>query len=227
MFQVTPPTRLLFYFDYISNNAYLAWTQLAALAANNDLEVELRPVLFAGLLNAHGNVGPAEIPAKRNWMLKNILRKANQLGVPMAPPVHHPFNPLMALRASIMDMGSEQRWQLVDGLFKAVWRDGLHLGELDVVVRIARDAGLDEDAVLQWLQSPLAAAGLRECTQDAVNSSVFGVPTMILGEELFFGYDDFPYIEQYLQGRDTLDLNQLARWEAGQMAPSAKRRTRK
>ena len=55
--------RMRFYFDYISSNAYLAWTQLPALTAKYDVDVEPVPVLFAGLLGAHGQLGPAEIPA--------------------------------------------------------------------------------------------------------------------------------------------------------------------
>jgi len=83
---------LYFHFDYVSNNAYLAWSQLDRLSRELGIEVEPRPILFAGLLNAHGNVGPAEIPAKRSWMLKNILRKSALLDIPMSPPCHHPSN---------------------------------------------------------------------------------------------------------------------------------------
>ena len=95
------PTRTLrFYFDYISSNAYIAWTQLPALAKRYDLAVEPVPVLFAGLLEAYGQLGPAEVPVKAAWMAKNNLRKAVRLGIPLRPPVHHPFNPLLALRIS-------------------------------------------------------------------------------------------------------------------------------
>jgi 2-hydroxychromene-2-carboxylate isomerase len=113
------------------------------LSRERGIEVEPRPILFPGLLNAHGNVGPAEIPAKRSWMLKNVLRKSALLDIPMSPPCHHPFNPLMALRASCMDMEREVRWRLIDGFFKAVWLDGQHISDTEVVASIASQAGLD------------------------------------------------------------------------------------
>lgn len=214
---------LYFYFDYVSNNAYLAWSQLQTLSGKYDLVVEPRSILFAGLLNAHGNVGPAEIPAKRDWMLKNILRKGAQLGVAMSPPRHHPFNPLMALRASCMEMEADVRWRLIDGFFQAVWVEGKHISDITVVQEIAVQAGLSGDRVREWIESPEAASVLRQQTDEAVNSGVFGIPSMKIDDELFFGYDDFPFLELYLRGEDPLDKSALAGWTEAQMSPSSKR----
>lgn len=212
---------LYFYFDYVSNNAYLAWSQLQALSCKHRIAVEPRPILFAGLLNAHGNVGPAEIPAKRDWMLKNILRKGAQLGVPMSPPRHHPFNPLMALRASSMAMETETRWRLIDGFFQAVWVHRQHISDMDVVQKIASEAGLNGGKVREWTESAEAALVLRQQTDEAVSSGVFGIPSMVIDGELFFGYDDFPYLELCLQGEDPLDKEILANWTQAQMRPSS------
>ncbi len=217
---------LHFYFDYVSNNAYLAWSQLDRLCKEFDIEVEPHPVLFAGLLNAHGNVGPAEIPAKRSWMLKNILRKCASLDVPMSPPIHHPFNPLMALRASCIDVEREARWRVIAGFFDAVWLHGEHVSEPDVVASIARDAGIDEHRVMEWVRSPEAAQALRSQTDQAVQKGVFGIPSMLIEGELFFGYDDFPFLEQFLKGSDPLDRVELERWEEAQMRPSSNRRVK-
>src|SRR5438067_11348161 len=93
-----PPATVRFYFDYISSNAYLGWTQLPKLSDKYGFTIEPVPVLFAGLLEAHGQLGPAEIPAKAGWMGKNNLRKAALLGVRRNPPASHPSNPLLALR---------------------------------------------------------------------------------------------------------------------------------
>src|SRR5262249_47766349 len=110
---------LRFYFDYISSNAYLAWTRMPDLENRYGVILEPVPALFAGLLNAHGTVGPAETPAKSTWMVKNNIRKAVLLGVPMAPPAFHPFNPLLALRVSSLALDPERRRALIDALFAA------------------------------------------------------------------------------------------------------------
>src|SRR5262245_11232615 len=135
-----PPTAVRFYFDYISPNAYIAWTQLPAIAKRHGVAIEPVPVLFARLLEAHGRLGPAEIPVHMRWMWKNVLRKATLLGVPFHPPAFHPFNPLLALRVSSLPLTAAERWELIDALFRAVWVDGRHVSEPEVVHEIAGEA---------------------------------------------------------------------------------------
>ena len=83
-------------FDVISPFAYLAFPQLSRLPAH--VSVELVPVLFAGLLQHFGQLGPAEIPSKRRFTYRFALWRARQLGLPMRMPPAHPFNPLALLR---------------------------------------------------------------------------------------------------------------------------------
>src|SRR3981189_2888493 len=79
-------------FHVIAPFAYLAFPQLSRLPAH--VSVELVPVLFAGLLQHFGQLGPAEIPSKRRFTYRFALWRARQLGLPMRMPPAHPFNPL-------------------------------------------------------------------------------------------------------------------------------------
>ena len=221
---MSPPPRVIrFYFDYISHNAYLAWTQLPPLAKKYGFTIEPLPVLFAGLLGAHGQRGPAEVLPKAVWMGKNLLRKAVLLGVPLNPPAFHPFNPLLALRASGLPLEPTQRHALIDGLFQAVWVDGQHVSDPAVVERVASAAGLDGAAVVAQAQGAVAKDRLRRDTDAAIVALVFGVPSMAVGDEVFWGYDDFPYFELFLAGKDPLDDAQWQRW-IGNVRPSAMRK---
>lgn len=212
-----------FYFDFVSSNVYLAWTQLAQLSRDHDLHITPVPVLFAGLLNGHDNVGPAEIPAKRYWMLKNTLRKAAILDVPLNPPIHHPFNPLLALRACCTDMSDGDLHHLVSTLLNAVWVDGLHISDPDVVARLANDIGLDGTALVQAAGEESAKNRLKDNTNTAVGNGIFGIPSITIGSELFFGFDDFPHLEQYLAGNDPIDQSILTRWLPDTMTASSTR----
>jgi 2-hydroxychromene-2-carboxylate isomerase len=214
---------LRFYFDYLSSNAYLAWSQLPKLASRFGVEVEPVPVLFAGLLGHHGQLGPAEVLPKAGWMLKNNLRKAALLGVPLHPPRHHPWNPLLSLRVSSLDLPDGSRRALIDALFRAVWVRGLHVSEPEVVEALASELGLDGPRLVEAAQQPEAKARLRAQTDAAIAAGVFGVPTMIVENELFWGYDDWPFLELYLAGKDPLDPRETARW-IGSVRPSAVRR---
>jgi 2-hydroxychromene-2-carboxylate isomerase len=222
----TSRTTVRFLFDYISSNAYLAWVELPKIAARYGAAIEPVPVLFAGLLEAHGQLGPAEVRPKALWMARNNLRKAALLGVRIEPPRHHPFNPLLALRVSGLPMPEERRRALIGALFEAVWADGLHVSDPDTVAAVAARAGLDGPAIVAAAGEPAAKARLRADTDAAIASGVFGVPTMQVGGELFWGYDDLPYLELHLAGKDPLDAAEAAKWNRGVTASARRRRFR-
>jgi len=198
------PKSVRLYFDYISTNAYIAWHALPEMAARYGAVIEPVPTLFAGLLESTGLLGPAEVPIKARWMWRNNLRKAARLGLPLNPPRFHPFNPLLSLRISSLPMSAAERERLITGLFAAVWVDGQHVSEPEVVTRVANDAGLDGAALVAAAQQPEAKARLRKQTDDAIAAGVFGVPSMAVGDEVFWGYDDFRYLDTYLAGKDPL-----------------------
>ncbi len=201
---MTGDTKVHFYFDFISSNAYLAWIELPKLAARYGARLELVPVLFAGLLESTGLLGPAEVRPKALWMWKNNLRKATLLGVPLELPAYHPFNPLLSLRVSSLPLPEEERTALVGRLFRAVWADRLHVSEPDVVERIANEVGLEGARIVAEAGTPESKQKLRTQTDAAIAAGVFGVPSMRVGDEVFWGYDDLPFLERLLAGNDPL-----------------------
>jgi 2-hydroxychromene-2-carboxylate isomerase len=215
---------LRFYFDYLSTNAYLAWLQMPTLARRYGVVVEPVPVLFAGLLKAHGTSGPGEVPAKALWMFKNTLRKAALLGVPLNTPAFHPFNPLLSLRVTSLARDADECEALITRLFEAVWVRGEHISEPAVVEQAAREVGLDGAALVAAAAGANAKAQLREQTDDAIARGVFGVPTMEMNGEIFWGYDDLPYLELFLAGEDPLARTSWGKSDVAAPRPSAMRR---
>jgi len=215
-----------FDFDFVSPNAYLAWTRLPALAERHGRALEPVPVLFAALLEAHGQLGPAEVPPKIRWMTRNNLRKAAVLGVELNPPAFHPFNPILALRVSSLVLDPSRRRTLIDALFRAVWVRGLHVSEPGVVEAIGDEIGLSGSSLVAQAQEPACKTRLREQTDAAIARGVFGVPTMEVGDELFWGYDDLPHLERFLAGDDPLDATSWRRWAAGSHASAVRPRVR-
>jgi len=225
---VSPPpddagAPIRFYFDYLSSNAYLAWTQLPALAARHGRRIEAVPVLFAGLLEAFGQLGPAEIAPKAAWTWRNNARKAALLGVPLNPPRFHPFHPLVSLRTSSLPMPDAERLALVDALFRAVWVEGRDVGQPEGVAEVASAIGLPGPELVARAQEPEAKAALRRQTDAAIAAGVFGVPALQLGPagEVVWGYDDLPYFELVLAGRDPLPAGA---WPSARPPASARRR---
>ena len=206
--------KLEFFFDFISPYAYVGWTQIRAIAERHGCEVEAIPILFAALLNAHGHKGPAEIPPKRVYVFKDAYRKAHAYGVPIAAPATHPFNPLAALRMAAVAP------QTIDALYRATWVDALRVDQPAVVATIASSI-VDPQTVARG-QSDEAKALVRANTDRALAAGVFGVPTVIVDGELFWGVDSLPHLDAFLRGEDPVPADAFARW--GDLPASASRR---
>jgi 2-hydroxychromene-2-carboxylate isomerase len=207
-----PPAPLRFCFDYVSPYAYLAWTQIHALAARHDREVVPIPVVFGALLDAGGQKGPAEIPAKRAYLFKDCVRLAHALGVPFALPPAHPFNPLLALRASSLPMPETTRRALIDRLYAAAWGGGPGVTDPAEVAAAAGAVGLDGEQVVRDAGAQAAKDLVRRHTEEALAAGVFGVPTTIADGELFWGVDALPHLERFLDGRDPVTMEMVDRW---------------
>lgn len=211
-------TPLDFHFDVISPYAYLAWTQIRGLAERHGRTVRAIPTLFAGLLNASGARGPAEIPAKRAYLFKDTKRLAATFGVPFAPPPTHPFNPLLALRVATIDP------RTIDALFGAAWGGGGGVESVDAVSRALAGAGFDPAPLIAAANEPAAKQQLRDATDAAIAAGVFGVPTTIADGELFWGCDSLPHLERFLDGNDPITPADAAAFRA--LVPSATRTMR-
>jgi 2-hydroxychromene-2-carboxylate isomerase len=203
-----------FYFDFVSPYAYIGWTQIHRVVEAHGRTVEPVPVLFAGLLNAHGQKGPAEIPAKRAYLFKDASRKAHAFALPpLAPPPTHPFNPLLALRLCVVPMPAAERRRLIDALYAATWAGGGGVESPEAVRAILERLGLDPPALLAAAAALAAKAALKANTDAAIAAGVFGVPTAAVGDELFWGVDALPHLDDFLAGRDPLPPDALERWK--------------
>jgi 2-hydroxychromene-2-carboxylate isomerase len=208
-----PAPVLRFLFDFISPYAYLGWIQLRAVADRTGAEVEPVPVLFAAMLNHHGHKGPAEIPPKRLFTFKDVVRRAARLGVPLVPPPGHPFNPLLALRA-VAATAPAQRTAAIDALFASAWGGAEPRGvETPSAVREALDrAGLDGAAIVAAAAEDAVKNRVRADTDAAIAAGAFGVPAVLVGSELFWGTDSFEDIVDHLAGNDPATPERLAQW---------------
>ncbi len=189
---------LTFWFDPVSPYAYLAFERLPQALEGLSYRVDYQPVLFAGLLRQWGQKGPAEIEPKRAWTFRQVAWQAHRLGIPIATPAQHPFNPLALLRlllASAPQGGTPNRWQC-ERVFHHVWRgegadanEAHRLAALRETLAPARDP--DGEAVKQQL---------KDCTADALARGIFGVPTVEVDGRLFWGLDALEMLAAYLKG---------------------------
>ena len=198
-----------FYFDPISPYAWLACRGIARLSTATGKTIMARPVLFAGLLNAFGHHGPAEIPAKRLYIFRDVLRRASAYGLPVKGPPTHPFNPLPALRTCIAIDDEATRLCVARHVMDAAWLDGLDISREQIIADCLQANGLAADTLIQATSDPMVKKALIDATDHAISLGIFGVPTFRINEQLFWGEDRMDDVIRYCDGQ-RIDEVQLA-----------------
>ena len=182
---------ITFYLDFISPYAYLAFEEMPRALMGQSYSVAYKPILFAALLKHHGQLGPAEIPAKRDWTYRQVSWLAHSLGGDFRMPAAHPFNPLGLLRLSIAaglggadpapQPGACNRF-VVETLFHHVWRGGADAADASrlaaVTTMLAPGRDVNGDAF---------KALLKANTDEAIACGAFGVPTFAVDGRVFWG----------------------------------------
>lgn len=190
------PTRPRWCFDVLSPFAWLQWRRLHALGLQQ--QMDLRPVLLGALLQHHGQLGPAEIPAKRRFTYRHVCWLAAQQKVPLRFPPLHPFNPLAALRL-IVAAGCTVT--SVDVVLGAVWAEGRAVDTAESLADAGRALGIED--VGAAIADPSVKSKLAEFGAEALAEGVFGVPTIVDRGQLFWGLDA---TDLYLEFRADPDL---------------------
>ena len=187
-----------FYFDFGSPNSYLAYTQLPAIAERTGAEIVWRPMLLGGVFKATGNVSPATVSAKRDFMGKEIERFIERHGVPFTFNPHFPVNTLALMRGAAAHQLHGDLPRYVKTCFEAMWVTPRNLNEPSEMEAMLSDAGFDPAQFRAWVEDPSVKDVLRANTEAAVSRGVFGAPTYFVGEEMFFGKDQLDLVEQAL-----------------------------
>jgi 2-hydroxychromene-2-carboxylate isomerase len=179
------------YFDFISPFAYLQSEALHRF--DGKLTIRPLPVLFAGLLKHWGQKGPAEMATKRRFTYRQVQWLAEKNGIALRFPPQHPFNPVRALRAAVA-LGSS-----IDGIheiFRFIWREGRDINAPEEWAELARR--LDVTDLDARCNASEVKDRLRQNGEKALAAGVFGVPTLAVGGELFWGLDATDMALDYL-----------------------------
>lgn len=187
---------LQFWFDYSCPYAYLASTQVEALAARADARLVWEPMLLGGVFKANGtaqNLSETLGPAKARHNALDMQRWADRFGVPLKMPPGHPMRTVEALRATLA-CGIDPR--VVHGFYRAYWVEGREPSARDTIRDVVSAAGFDAEAILAKLDAH--KDDLRVRTDRAIEKGIFGAPAFVVGSELFWGQDRMHFVEAAL-----------------------------
>lgn len=192
------------YFDFISPFACLAWPRVRALMRGHP--VELRPILFAALLDRNAQKGPAEIAGKREFTYRHVLWRARQAGMPMRFPPGHPFNPLAALRLCLA-LGATP--EAVQAIFDWIWIEGRAGDSAEALRPLAETLGIAD--IEAAISAPAVKQALRDNFEAALADGVFGVPTLVVHGQPFWGEDAMDFALAVLENPGLLEEEEFRR----------------
>ena len=199
---MSSPQPVDFYFDFACPYAYLASTRLRALHDQTGAQVCLKPVLLGGIfrsLEQPQNMSTTLSPAKAKHNRLDLLRWASWLEVPLNAPVKHPNRTVEALRY-VLATPAEHTLRVVHAFFALYWRDHSDISDVCVLDDCMDSLGLDAKAIALAARSQAIKDELRRRTEEAVRLGVFGVPTFIVNDQLFFGQDRIEMVGQAALG---------------------------
>jgi 2-hydroxychromene-2-carboxylate isomerase len=190
-----------FWFDYSCPYAYLAATQVEALAARTGAALRYRPMLLGGVFAANGT--PQKLfatlsAAKAAHNARDLDRWADLFGVTLRMPAGHPFRTVEALRATVA-CGVDPR--VVRSLYDGYWVEGRPPSDEPALREALSAAGHDVAGILAAIALPAAKDDLRRRTDEAIALGIFGAPAFVVdGARLYWGQDRMHFVESDLRG---------------------------
>ena len=193
-------TELDFYFDFGSPTAFLANSRLRKLQQEYDFKIHYKPVLLGGIFKATGNSSPVMVAAKGEYMLKHDLpRYAQKYSVALKFNPHFPINTLQLMRAATGLLDKSNFDSFINTIFKAIWIDGLNMGDEIVLQKVLSDSNFNSHDIFKLASTDSVKEILIANTDSAVKRGLFGVPTIFINGEMFFGQDRLDFVEEILK----------------------------
>jgi 2-hydroxychromene-2-carboxylate isomerase len=183
--------RIDFWFEFGSTYSYPAAMRVEKLASQHGVRVNWRPFLLGVIFREQGLTdSPFNLnDAKGRYMWRDLERTCQALGIPFQRPSEFPRNGLLAARVACCFDDAHWVGNFVRGVYRANFVVDTDIADPIVIASCIASAGADPEAVLERAESPESKQKLREQTEEAMRIGIFGAPTVVVGDELFWGND--------------------------------------
>ena len=174
-----------FYFDFISPYSYLAHKKIKTIESIN---FNYKPVLVGGLHNLQGITAPAFIKAKLKHMISDCDLIAKKDKTNFIWNSKFPINSLNIMRGYLF-INNKLKKLYLDEMFDAYWKDNLVISNEEILKSILKKCKIDSNDFFDGIKDTKIKAELKTVTQEAHDKEIFGVPTFIVNNKIFWGQD--------------------------------------
>tara|TARA_B000000557_G_C20697181_1_gene409975 strand:- start:245 stop:832 length:588 start_codon:yes stop_codon:yes gene_type:complete len=178
-----------FYFDFVSPYSYLAHKQIKRIENKERIKIRYNPILLGGLHNLHGIKAPAFIPAKAKHMIRDCKLIAEKNEIKFKFNSYFPIRSLNLMRGVLVAEEDNIKSFYIDNIFNTIWQDGLNMNDDIIIQKVLKNLNVNPKTFTLRTSSSLIKDSLRKKTSDAYVKGIFGAPTFIANNKIFWGQD--------------------------------------
>jgi 2-hydroxychromene-2-carboxylate isomerase len=178
-----------FYFDFISPYSFLAHKEIRKIENKAKIKIKYNPILLGGLHNLHGIKAPAFIPAKAKHMVRDCKLIAERNNVKFKFNSYFPIKSLNLMRGVLVAEEDNIKDYYIDNIFNTIWQDGLNMNDEIIIQKILKNLNINHKTFVLRSTSSLIKDSLRKKTNEAYEKGIFGAPTFLSNNKIFWGQD--------------------------------------
>ena len=183
-----------FYFDFISPYSFLAHKKIRKIEQKNLIKINYKPVLLGGLHNLHGIKAPAFIPAKAKFMVRDCKLIAEKNNIKFKFNSYFPIKSLNLMRGVLVAEEDNYKNYYIDNIYNCIWQDGLNMNDENVLQKVLKNLNVNPKTFFLRAASTSIKESLRKKTNDAFERGVFGAPSFVSNNKVFWGQDRIEFV---------------------------------
>ena len=178
-----------FFFDFASPYTFIAHKKIIQFEKEKTINVKYKPVLLGGLLKLAGIKANADIPIKARYMIRDCKISAEKNNIVFKFNNYFPILTLNLMRCVIVAENKGFERNFINKVFEAIWIDGLNLNDSSILEKLLKNLEINPKAFLADASDQKIKDDLKKRTEEAFSKGVFGTPSFVVNNKLFWGQD--------------------------------------
>ena len=183
-----------FFFDFTSPYSYLAHKQIRNIENQYKIKINYMPIVLGELHNLAEIEAPVFIPSKAKFMIKDCKLIAEKFNIKFKFNSYFPIRSLNLMRGVLIARKESKENLYIDNFFDACWKDGLNLNNQNIVDGILKDLNFNLETFKLKISEQKIKNELKKKTNDAFSKGVFGAPSFIINNKMFWGQDRLEFV---------------------------------
>ena len=183
-----------FYFDFVSPYSFIAHKEIKKIEKKYSINVKYKAILLGGLHNLHGIKAPAFIPSKARFMIRDCKMVAEKKSIKFKFNSYFPIKSLDLMRGVFIAEEDDYKKFYIDNIFDSVWKDGLNMNDQNIIEKILKNMDINPKTFFLRLNTQNIKDLLRKNTTEAYEKGIFGAPTFVSNDKIFWGQDRIEFV---------------------------------